>query len=130
MNKIECAEYVARFAENGMQLLEEHIRDFNGDILLHVFVPEIVYSPLVESIRQNDTEKIKAYCSCIEHLWRVGDKDVLNVIEVSLLECLTDYSEIWQCFGRYISDDFKRYINAEYIPYNRYWLNIEPLKYK
>lgn len=127
MNKKECASFVASLAVNGKELLEEHINDY-GDILLHVFVPDLVYFPLSDSIKKGSEQEIIKYCECIETMWKNGDDEVLNVVEVSVLECLTDDNDVWQIFGRHISREFKDYINDKYIPSNSNWLSINPLK--
>lgn len=107
--------------------MAQHIEDHDGKILLHVFVPELVYFPLIESIKEADEEKIKAFCGAIEQMWKTGDVEVLNVVEVSILECLTDDSHVWKVFGRHISAEFKNYINNEYLTENSWWLRDIPL---
>lgn len=46
-------------------------------------------------------------------MWRYGEEAVKNVVDVTLLERLSDDEAVWCSFGQYISDDFKKYINEE-----------------
>lgn len=128
MDKKECALYVSSFSENGKELLEQHLKDYNGDVLLHVFVPDLIYFPLLECIKLSDEDNIRKYCISIEEMWKRGDDEVLNVVEVSILECLTDDDNVWQIFGKHISNDFRDFINTDYIPRNSDWFNINLLK--
>lgn len=128
MNKKECAEYVCGFCENGGELLRRHLEAYDGETLLHIFVPEMVYYPLRECIKSKDEAGVKKYCGCIERLWEEGDEEVWNAVDVSVLECLTDNDDIWQAFGRHISGDFKNYINNEYIPEKSRWLKINKIE--
>lgn len=128
MNKEECALYVSALYDNGKELLDRHIEDYDGDILLHVFVPDLVCTSLIECIRASDEEGLSRYCDCIEKMWREGDSEVLNVVEVSVLERLADDDIIWQTFGRHISDGFRSFINTDFIPRNTHWLNIAKLE--
>lgn len=116
------------FCENGGELLRQHMEDYDGEILLHIFVPDMVYFPLIECIKSKDEAGVGKYCGCIERLWNEGDEEVRNVVDVSVLECLTDYDDIWQAFGKHISADFKNYINNEYIPKMSRWLKINKIR--
>ena len=49
---------------------------------------------------------------------RYGDEAVKNVVDVTLLERLSDDEAVWLSFGKYISDDFKEYINEELLKDN------------
>ena len=51
-------------------------------------------------------------------MWKKGNEEVNNVVDVTILERLSDDIEIWNRFGEYISDEFKRYINDEAIANN------------
>ena len=51
-------------------------------------------------------------------MWRYGDEAVKNVVDVTLLERLSDDEAVWLSFGKYISDDFKEYINEELLKDN------------
>lgn len=114
-NKItvrECAHLLSSLTRDGKELLTEHIYDY-GEILLHLFASEQVGEPLVELLDDGPEDKtaILIYCRAIEIMWRYGNDVVVNVVDVTLLERLSDKSEVWERFGSYISDDFKNYIN-------------------
>lgn len=59
-----------------------------------------------------------------------GDENVVNAVEVAVLEYLTDDGEVWQRFGRYISHDFRGYINDEFILKNNVYFDADKLKGK
>ena len=40
------------------------------------------------------------------------------MVDVTLLERLSDDEAVWLSFGKYISDDFKEYINEELLKDN------------
>lgn len=61
---------------------------------------------------------IKKYCNVIEVMWKTGKDEVVNGVDVTILERLSDDITIWNRFGTYISDDFKEYINDVAIPNN------------
>ena len=85
--------------------------------------------PLVELLRsEQEPDLIKIYCDAVEEMWIKGDDNVVNVVEVTILEYITDDDEVWQRFGRYISRNFRYYINNEFIPDNLHYLNVESLK--
>lgn len=118
MNKEQCAEIIARLSPDGKQMLEEHIVLY-GEVLLHILASELIAEPLIELLRGNEqVELIVEYCSLIELMWRDGDDNVVNVVDVTILERLSDEEKIWYQFGIYISDEFKKYINEEQIPSN------------
>lgn len=118
MNKEQCEEIIVRLSPDGKQMLEKHIT-MHGEILLHVLAGELITEPLIELLRWNkQVELITEYCSLIELMWRDGNDDVINVVDVTILERLSDDDKIWHRFGNYISDEFKRYINEEQIPNN------------
>lgn len=118
MNKEQCAEKIARLSPDGKQMLENHIAMY-GEILLHVLAGDSITESLIELLRWNkQVELIMEYCNLIEDMWLDGNDDVINVVNVTILERLSDDDKIWYRFGNYISDEFKRYINEEQIPNN------------
>ncbi len=110
------------------QICRKHLEDY-GKILLHVLAGDTIDISLSELLKKNDNlYKIREYCSFIEMMWRDGDDQVVNVVEVTILEYLSDYNEIWQRFGKHISSDFKSYINDEWLKKNVAVLHVQPLK--
>ena len=61
---------------------------------------------------------IQKYISFVERMWSQGDETVQNVVDVTILEYLSDDEEVWIHFGTYISDNFRNYINRELIKQN------------
>lgn len=51
-------------------------------------------------------------------MWEKGDEAVCNVVDVTILERLSDEDTIWQRFGKLISSEFKCYINQEVLSKN------------
>lgn len=52
-------------------------------------------------------------------MWSQGDETIQNVVDVTILEYLSDDEEVWIHFGTYISDNFRNYINRELLKQNR-----------
>jgi hypothetical protein len=97
---------------------DEHMEKY-GELLQHVFYPEVITDPLIELLeRETDTPVISTYTGFIERMWREGDESVRNVVDVTILERLSDDRKVWNRFGKYISDEFKNYINTEWIENN------------
>ena len=56
-----------------------------------------------------------------------GDESVKNVVDVTILERLSDDHVIWQRFGKEISPAFKRYINEDLLKSNGMMNSVEKL---
>lgn len=124
----DCAALIQKLTRNGSNGLREHIDDY-GEVLLHLYASEQVGYPLVELLKNNNTcDYVKIYCKVIESMWRYGDDAVKNVVDVTLLERLSDEEAVWQSFGKYISDDFKEYINEELLTTNRAMFHVAKIQ--
>ena len=87
-----------------------------GEVLFHIFIAETINEPLVQLLKcHSDAKK---YCEIVESMWKNGDDTVRNVLDVTILERLSDDKVIWQEFGKVISLDFKNYINNEVLVHN------------
>ena len=114
-----CADILRDILPNGEKAYVEHLEDF-GEILLHVLAPELITEPLIELLKHCDKNAalIEIYCKVIELMWARGDEAVVNVVDVTILEHLSDDSELWQRFGTYLTNDFKKYINNDVLTNN------------
>lgn len=91
--------------------LTQHYQDYE-ELLGHIFFAEEINVPLMEILRNNqDIETINKYCSFIMEMWKYGSADVVNIVDVTILERLSDEDSVWFNFGKYISDEFRLYIN-------------------
>lgn len=128
MNIIDCANMLEELIPNGKQVLEEHIKDFD-EILLHLLAGDLVTEPLITLLKHHMDRKdtIKIYCKAIEVMWKNGDEAVVNVVDVTILERLSDEEKVWQRFGTFISDEFKKYINEEVLKFNLMMGGVKPL---
>ena len=126
----ECAKMLAEKLPDGRRIYDRHM-EIHGKVLMHVLAGDIIDLPLVKLLKADDSpDIIKLYCGVIEEMWRKGDDNVVNVVEVTVLEYLTDDGEVWQRFGKYISHDFRCYINNEFIPEISVYIEAEKLKGK
>ncbi len=125
MDKKEYAEYLASLSEQHKKFVEKHITDY-GEILPHVLA-DCLTLPLSDALRNGHIEMIQKYCAVLETLWKEGDSNILNVLEVTILEYLTDDPQCWQRFGKSISPEFRSWINREIVPYFKTYLTVEKL---
>lgn len=129
MNITDCANMLADLTVNGKQVLEEHKENFH-EILLHVLAGELVTEPLIDLLKYHMDKRtaICEYCKVIEDMWKNGDDAVINVVDVTILERLSDEKDVWQRFGSFISDEFKNYINNEVLRFNLMLANVKSLE--
>ena len=113
MTKEEFAEKLVKICPNKKSALSQHYDDY-GELLGHIFFTDEISIPLIELLKQDsDKENIQFLCDFIEDMWASGTMDVINIVDVSILESLSDEKKIWHSFGKYISDEFKNYINND-----------------
>ncbi len=116
------------FPEKSGNLLKHY--EYYGGLLAHIFFADEISVPLFELLKQNtNIAEIKKYCSFVEDMWLNGTDDVVNVVDVTILERLSDDSTVWKNFGRYISNDFIRYINTDLLLHNSMMYGAERLNY-
>lgn len=93
--------------------LTGHYKEY-GELLAHIFFSEQVETPLAELLHSNtDFISIGKYCSFIEEMWKHGDDFVVNVIEVTILEGLSDNRVVWKNLAHHITPEFTAYINSD-----------------
>lgn len=108
-----CVNLITYLTRNGQDRLDEHLKDY-GEVLLHIYASDELGNPLRELLeKQSNCILVNIYCKVIELMWKYGDDSVRNVVDVTLLESLSDSEECWQHFGKYISEDFRNHINVE-----------------
>ena len=128
MNLKDCVELIKSIHRNGYEVLEEHLADF-GEVLLHVYASEEIGNPLFELLKnQGNEELIKIYSKVVELMWKYGDEAVVNVVDVTILEKLSDDITVWNRFGKYITNDFKEYINKDLIRSNIAMCHVAPIE--
>lgn len=125
----DCANMLADLTSDGKQVLEEHMKEFD-EILIHVLVGDLVTEPLVDLMKYHMDRKItiQMYCKAIEVMWKNGDDEVVNAVNVTVLERLSDEECVWQRFGDFISDEFKSYINNEILKDNLMMMGVKNLE--
>lgn len=125
----ECANLIAELTLDGRDSLKEHIEDYN-EILLHLFAADMVTMPLMDLFEKynENTTMIECYILLIEIMWKKGDEAVQNVVDVTILERLSDEASVWQKFGRFISPEFKQYINQEVLTFNAMMWGVKALE--
>jgi len=115
MNKQDCIKRIIEVFPEYYELYLSHMSEY-GEVLLHIFIAETINEPLVQLLKcHSDAKK---YCEIVESMWKNGDDTVRNVLDVTILERLSDDKVIWQEFGKVISLDFKNYINNEVLVHN------------
>ena len=130
MNKQEMAEYIVNVFQNYEAYYKEHLTDF-GNVLPHVFASETINDPMKTEFEFNaQSEIFNKYCRLIQCLWESGDEEVRNVVDVTILERISDNSLMWKAFGENISLEFKQYINEELLRENIVMSHVDRLKGK
>ena len=128
INFKDCVELIKCIHRNGYEVLEEHLADF-GEVLLHVYAGDEISNPLFELLKKQENEElIKIYSKVIELMWKYGDEAVVNVVDVTILEKLSDDINVWNRFGKYITNDFKEYINKDLIRSNIAMCHVAPIE--
>ncbi len=119
--KLNQDQFAERFMQEFPDQKEKALEDiaFFGEVLGHVFYTNMLFHELdfCELLRTGQNpELIRKYCRFIESMWQEGDEAVQNIVCVSILEQLCCEEKIWFTFGKYISNDFIRFINTDAIP--------------
>ena len=128
MNIVEMANYITNVFPENKQYYKEHIRDYGRTVLAHVFAIETINIPMEKDFNVNaERETFQKYCRLIQSLWENGDDEVRNVIDVTILESISNHERMWKAFGRYISQEFIDYINNEVLTENILMDSIPPL---
>lgn len=118
--------FLAAFPQHAEDL-KTHIADY-GKLLSHIFYAETISEPLIQLLAETDDRPaVQKYCAFIEFMWSAGDESVKNVVDVTILERLSDDHVIWQRFGKEISPAFKRYINEDLLKSNGMMNSVEKL---
>ncbi len=129
LSKEEFAEKFCLLFPEKKDFLDEHYNDYD-ELIGHIYFADLLSEPLIDMItNQYDEYLISKYCSLIEDMWLNGDEAVVNIVEVTILERLSDDKKVWNNFGKYISNDFIRYINNELLPDNSMMYQVPRLKY-
>ena len=129
LSKEEFAEKFVLLFPDTQHLLDEHYSDYN-ELLGHIFFADVLNEPLIRMISEQSNESIiSKYCSFIEDMWLNGDDDVVNIVEVTILERLSDDKRVWNRFGKHISNDFIRFINTEVLTENAMMWQVTRLEY-
>jgi hypothetical protein len=116
VTKEQFADELVRLFPEKQTRLHEHCQAYN-EILGHVFFADEINIPLVALLEKGeDTSAIEKYCAFIEDMWFHGDSDTRNVVEVTIIERLTDDPLVWLRFGQYISKKFRWKINEDILP--------------
>ena len=128
MNIVEMANYITNVFPENKQYYKEHIRDYGRTVLAHVFAIETINIPMEKDFNVgSESETFQKYCMLIQSLWENGDDEVRNVIDVTILESISDHERMWKVFSRHISQEFIDYINDEVLTENILMDSIPPL---
>ena len=127
MNGRECIkEFLTLFPEH-TEHYREHMADY-GELLQHVFYAEVINIPLFDLLKSNDDlNRIQKYVKFIEHMWSQGDEAVRNVVDVTILERLSDDADVWRSLGKYISASLREHINGELLLQNYLMHHVKPI---
>jgi len=127
MNSQEIVEeFLVMFPENRVYF-DKHLEDY-GELLQHIFYADVINDLLFDLLKNNnDSEQIKKFVGFIEYMWLKGDESVRNVVDVTILERLSDDKDVWNNLSTYISEEFKDYINKDLLSQNCAMWHVEPI---
>lgn len=119
-------DFISVFPEK-KKILDEHYKDYE-ELLAHLFFSDAINDYLFPLLQLNkDKYNIKRYCDFLEKMWLCDNSSIINVLDVTILERLSDDIVVWVNFGKYISKEFKQYINEEVLTQNIMMLQIQKL---
>lgn len=108
----ECLNRLVERFPKAEQLYCKHMEQ-NGVLLSHIFFEDALVLPLILAFEKGRDAEFADYAGFIEEMWDKGDRDLRNVVDVSLLERISDDEALWKGFGKHISAAFKDYINND-----------------
>jgi len=127
MNLNEICDELIKVFPNKEEKIKCHKKDY-GEILGHIFFGEEINEPLIDLLdKYVELGVIQKYCNFIEKMWKKGNEDVVNIVNVTIIERLSDKEDIWNKFGENISQEFREYINKELIPSNSMMKHVKQL---
>ena len=119
MNLNQICEELVKLIPEQKEKLKNSIEENDGELLGHIYFGDEFNIHLINLLKNyTEIETIKKYCYFVEYMWKNGDEDVINIVDVTILERLSDDIIVWNRFGENISDEFKGYINNDVIPNN------------
>ncbi len=111
LDKNSCASLVSSLKRDGFQILEKHLQEYN-QLLMDVYVTEELVNPLKDLIRKSsEYERLSLYFKTVELMWKYGNTDIMNVLEVTVLENLNYEDEIWESFCKEYTGEFADYLS-------------------
>ena len=151
MNINEICDELIRRIPIYKKELNNHMKDYDGQILGFIFLVQVINLDLVNMLKieegleeeityinfsynelinmlKEDKNLIKKYCDFIELMWLKGDDYIKEVLWIDILGDLSANRKVWKRFGTYISDNFKKYLNEEYSEeYSKWYGFVEKL---
>lgn len=127
LNKEEFStKLVTLFPEKSIAL-KQHFDDYD-QLLGHVFFADEINIPLCELFDSYiNTKEIQKYCDFIENMWFDGDDDVQNIVDVTILERLSDDAIRWSRLKNHFTCEFIYIINDEIIKNNSSFHLVKPM---
>ena len=125
MDSMTCAKAIAAVVPDGEQQLEVHLRTYE-ELLLHVYAGDVFTCHLLTCL---ETGTDAAPClRLLERMWLEGDEAVRNVLDVTILERLSDEDPLWQAVGRQVSPEFRYVVNRVIMPNNGMFAKVQPME--
>ncbi len=123
----DCVKIIKKLTRDGEEKYEEHLHDYD-EVLLHIYASDEIGNPLFELLQKNeDMALIDIYSKMIELMWKYGSDEVVNVVNITILERLSDDTIVWNRFGEHISIEFKNYINDDLLRSNIAMCGVKPM---
>jgi DNA-directed RNA polymerase subunit M/transcription elongation factor TFIIS len=102
----------------------------NDEFVGHVFFGEMLNIPLFDLLENDgDEEKISKYIHAISLMFNINNPYIMNILDVTIFEYLSDSKKVWNKLGEYLPADIIKYINNDLIRTNIAMTNVEPILY-
>lgn len=145
MNERECAKAMAAVLPHGEALLEAHLQKwqlwdeqhpvepkrlkknpgYDHQVMLHLFAGD-AFTPHLMKCLETGTDAAPCL-RLLERMWQEGNSFVRNVLDVTILERLSDDQELWQAVGRQVSPVFRETVNRVIMPGNSVYATVRPM---
>ena len=107
---IEAAVFVAEqlcyWTKQSPEIIKEYMYGDNHEFVGHVFFGDMLNVPLFDLLQNDgDEEKISKYIQAIILMFNINNPYIMNILDVTIFEYLSDSKKVWNKLGEYLPAD-------------------------